>query len=107
VSLILQSRLNGRLSPLLHPTYRYQAATAVQLQIPLLQQNLHLEAYFFAPVLGKTAVFGKIPLLPGLGPHQHFGQAAAGELTGILANYIQDSLLYGNELRHAFNQSEQ
>jgi hypothetical protein len=41
----------------------------------------------------KTAVFRKIRILPRFRPHQHLGQAAAGELAGIFEDNIDDGLL--------------
>ena len=59
----------------------------------LLQENVYLVQNIFAAVLGKTAVFRKIPILPGLRPHQHLSQATAGELAGVFADNIKNGLL--------------
>ena len=65
----------------------------IQLKVVLLQENVYLVQNIFAAVLSKTAVFRKIPILPGFRPHQHLSQPAAGELARILPDNIEEDSL--------------
>ena len=66
---------------------------AIERQKALLHQNINIRSHFFTCLVGETAVFRETCILPGLRPHQHLRQAAAGELAGIFAHHIENGLL--------------
>jgi hypothetical protein len=70
----------------------------IQLKVVLLQGNVYLVQTIFAAALGKTAVFRKIPILPGFRSHQHLSQVTAGELARVAADNIENGLLQRCEL---------
>ena len=83
----------GQILPIICGNDWNQAITTIQLKLPLLKHNFHLVAHILPAMLRETAVFRKACVLPGLRPHQHLRQAAAGEFAGILAHHIENSLL--------------
>lgn len=84
----------GQILPIICGNDWNQAITTIQLKLPLLKHNFHLVAHILPAMLGETAVFRKTCILPGLRPHQHLCQPAAGEAAGIFTHYIENGLLH-------------